>query len=48
MVTNSRLINIAQLKLDKQNPRIPKSIRESNPTEQQLIEYTRMKVFITH
>jgi acyl carrier protein len=39
MVTNSRLINIAQLKLDERNPRIPKSIRESNPTEQQLIEY---------
>ena len=39
MDTNSQIINIAQLKLDERNPRIPKSIRESNPTEQQLIEY---------
>jgi hypothetical protein len=39
MDTSSQIINIAQLKLDEQNPRIPKSIRESNPTEQQLIEY---------
>jgi hypothetical protein len=34
-----RTINIVRLKLDEQNPRIPKSIRESKPTEQQLIEY---------
>jgi hypothetical protein len=32
-------IAIAQLKLYEHNPRIPKSIRESKPTEQQLIEY---------
>lgn len=32
-------IDIFQLKLDENNPRIPKSLRESNPTEQQLIEY---------
>jgi len=32
-------IDIAQLKIDEHNPRIPKSVRESNPTEQQLIEY---------
>jgi len=39
METSSQILNIAQLKLDERNPRIPKSIRESNPTEQQLIEY---------
>ena len=44
MDTSSSIINIAQLKLDARNPRIPKSIRESNPTEQQLIEYMLIEV----
>lgn len=32
-------ISFEDLKLDDRNPRIPKSIRDSNPTEEQLIEY---------
>lgn len=32
-------ISYQDLKLDNQNPRIPKSIRDSNPTEERLIEY---------
>lgn len=32
-------ISFNDLKLDNQNPRIPKSIRDSNPTEEKLIEY---------
>jgi hypothetical protein len=32
-------ISYKNLKLDNQNPRIPKSIRDSNPTEEKLIEY---------
>ncbi len=32
-------IHFENLKLDNKNPRIPKSLRDSNPTEEQLIEY---------
>lgn len=32
-------ISFKDLKLDNQNPRIPKSIRDSNPSEEKLIEY---------
>lgn len=32
-------IDLSDLKLDTQNPRLPKSIRDSQPTEEQLIEY---------
>jgi hypothetical protein len=43
METNSRYkfkeINISQLKLDERNPRIPKSIRETSPSEEELIKY---------
>ena len=33
------LLKLSQLKLDKNNPRIPKSIRDANPTEEDLINY---------
>ncbi|MDR1974225.1 MAG: hypothetical protein LBQ31_06075 [Bacteroidales bacterium] len=42
-----RTINIAQLKLDEHNPRIPKSIREGNPTEQELMEYMLLDASLT-
>ena len=32
-------IDLSDLKLDTQNPRLPKSIRDSQPTEEKLIEY---------
>lgn len=34
-----RNIKLGELKLDQQNPRIPKSIRDSNPSEVDLINY---------
>ena len=34
-----KYIHIDQLKLDPQNPRLPKSFRNQNPTEKQLIEH---------
>ncbi|AWL79417.1 ParB N-terminal domain-containing protein [Capnocytophaga canimorsus] len=40
-------ININQLKLDSQNPRIPKSIRNQNPSEIDLIEYMLLDASLT-
>lgn len=40
-------INISQLKLDDQNPRIPKSIRDEGPSEIELIEYMLLDASLT-
>ena len=38
-MNNNVTIGLGELKLDPQNPRIPKSLRDSNPSEVDLINY---------